>query len=332
MLAVSTDWRRARLGPADYAMLEFSEKLTGSPRALAEKDLAGLRQHGFSDREILSITLAASYRNFITRVADGLGVELRRGGSYLSEILHAFGVSEAEARTTIYGDRQVAREAKPSASRGAPRQKTVAAADEGICGIETTATDKTLFEALYRESLRLTGLHPMRNLALAFGLRSDALKATLEFGRLLGMGGSGLGRRLEAIIGLVVAATGWMPYLGAHHAQALLDAGGAPHEVEVLVGDLSGTSLARPEREVARYCEKLTREPGTMARSDLESMRRAGFDDRDLATIAASASFENFLGRVAAGVLVRPEEDLAPDALRPFQMEEIQAAGAKNRT
>ena len=330
MLAVSTDWRRARLGAADHAMLEFSEKLTGSPSALAELDLAGLRQDGFSDREILSITLAASYRNFITRVADGLGVELRRGGSYLSEILHAFGVSEAEAKTTIYGDRQTAREGRPSASRGTPRRNAPPAAERGACGIETNATDKVLFGALYQEALKLTGPHPMRNLTLAFGLRPDALKATLGFGHLLGMGGSGLGRRLEAIIGLVVGATAWMPYLGAHHAQALLDAGGAPHEVEALVRDPGGTSLAGLEREVARYCEKLTREPGTMARSDLESVRRAGFDDRDLVTIAASASFENFLGRVGAGVLVRPEEDLAPDALRPFQMEEIRAAGAKN--
>lgn len=79
---------------------------------------------------------------------------------------------------------------------------------------------------------------------------------------------------------------------------------------------------------MARYCDKLTREPGTMARSDLESLRQAGLSDRDLVTIVAGASFENFLGRVAAGVLIQLEEDLTQKALRVFQAEEGSSQGA----
>lgn len=299
-------------------MLEFGEKLTATPAAVTENDLRELRRRGFSDREILSITLAAAYRNFITRVADGLGVELRHDGAYVSEILRAFGVSEAETKTTIYGDRQTAREAKRPRSLSRRSATPSAVALKGVCGIDATVADGPLFDGLYGQMAELGGSHSMRHLALAFGARPDALKASLEFGRLLGMGGSGLGRRLEAIIGLTVAATAWTPYAGAHHAQALLEVGATPGEVEKLVEDPSGGSLTGPEREVARYCEKLTREPGAMARSDLEAVRQAGFDDRELVTIAASASFENFLGRVAAGVLVQLEEDLAPEAVRPF--------------
>lgn len=322
-MAVSTDWRKARLTPADYAMLEFGEKLTATPSAVTEGDLQAARHHGFSDREILSIALAASYRNFITRVADGLGVELRRDGAYVSEILRAFGVTESEVITTIYGDRQTARETKPPPFRSRP---PAGAASKGVCGIATTAAEKALFDEHYRQMTQRTGPHPMRHLALAFGTRPDALKAALEFGCLLGMGGSGLGRRLEAIIGLVVAAAAWMPYTGVHHAQALLDAGATATEVEKIVQDPTGTTLSGPEREVARYSEKLTREPGTMACSDLDAVRQAGFADRDLVTIAASASFENFLGRVASGVLVHLEDDLSHDALRPFRAEQSTTA------
>jgi uncharacterized peroxidase-related enzyme len=317
-VAVSTDWRRAKLDRADFAMLEFSEKLTAAPSAITEGDLTGLRHEGFSDREILSTTLAAAYRNFITRVADGLGVELRRDGAYVSEILRAFGVSEAEVKTTIYGDRQKAREEKPPPSRSRPAVGALPSTARGVCGIDTTPSDTSRFKELFGETAQLSGSHPIRHLAQAFGTRPDALKATVAFGRLLGMGGSGLGRRLEAIIGLVVSATAWMPYTGVHHAQALLDAGGTANEVEKLVQDPTGGSLTGPEREVARYSEKLTREPGTMARSDLEAVRQVGFADRDLVTIAASAAFENYLGRVAAGVLVRLEEDLTAQAVRPF--------------
>lgn len=306
-------------------MLEFSEKLTASPSTITESDLTGLRHHGFSDREILSIALAAAYRNFITRIADGLGVELRRDGAYVGEILQAFGVSEAEVKTTIYGDRQTAREAKPLPRSRLP-VPTAGAAPHGVCGIDTTVADKPLFEEQYREITRLSEPHPLHHLALAFGARPDALRATLGFGRLLGMGGSGLGRRLEAIIGLVVSAAAWIPYAGVHHAQALLDTGATAGEVEKLILDPAGTTLSGPEREVARYCEKLTREPGTMARSDLDAVRQAGFADRDLVTIAASAAFENFLGRMAAGVLVWLEEDLTPGALKPFRPEGTSAA------
>jgi hypothetical protein len=57
-----------------------------------------------------------------------------------------------------------------------------------------------------------------------------------------------------------------------------------------------------------------------MARSDLEAIHRSGFADCDLVTIAASASFENFLGRAAAGALVRLEESFTPPAVRPFEI------------
>jgi alkylhydroperoxidase family enzyme len=298
-------------------MLEFGEKLTATPGEMTVNDLTGLRRSGFSDREILSITLAAAYRNFITRAADGLGVELRREGAYVSEILRAFGVTEAEVKTTIYGDRQTAREAtsltRPARS-SSPSQESTAA----VCGIDTAVADEAVFSPAAREFTRLTPPHPLHHLVSAFGMRPDALKASLDFGQRLGMGGSGLGRRLEAIIGLAVAATAWMPYTGGHHAQALLDGGATAREVAALIQDPAGGSLSGPELAVARYCEKLTRNPGTMARSDLESVRQAGFADQDLLIIAASAAFENFLGRVAAGVMVRTEEDLTPEATAPF--------------
>ena len=38
-------------------------------------DLDGLRGHGFSDRAIHDAVQVIAYFNYITRVADGLGVE-----------------------------------------------------------------------------------------------------------------------------------------------------------------------------------------------------------------------------------------------------------------
>lgn len=56
-------------------MLDFSEKLTRAPSTITPDDIRGLHAVGFADEDILDITLAVSYRNFINRVADALGVE-----------------------------------------------------------------------------------------------------------------------------------------------------------------------------------------------------------------------------------------------------------------
>ncbi|MGH7831173.1 MAG: carboxymuconolactone decarboxylase family protein, partial [Candidatus Binatia bacterium] len=70
------DYRNAGLDKKDVAMLEYAEKMTLRPSEIAEKDVQRLREAGWTDREILDIAALTSYRNFITRMADALGVEL----------------------------------------------------------------------------------------------------------------------------------------------------------------------------------------------------------------------------------------------------------------
>ena len=319
-VAVSLDWRTAKLQPNEDAMLEFCEKLTVLPSGITEEDIAGLRSQAFTDREILSITLAAAYRNYIARVADSLGVELRKTYSYTSGVLDAFGVSESDVKSTIYGDRITAREIQATRSSQKVASLQVATADHDACWISTEPANGN-FAELRADLEQATGPTPLRNLASAFALRPEALRSTLEYGRLLGMGGSGLGRRLEAIIGLVVAITQWVPYMGVHHAQALVSADGSSEDVEALVDDPSGGKLHGNEREVARFCEKVTRSPSAMALSDVEILRRCGFDDRNILTIAASASFESFLCGVTAGLGVKLETaEFAPASLQFFTL------------
>lgn len=62
------------LDPRTGAMLEHARKLTRNPEAIEEADLEALRSHGFSDRDILDITLVTAYFNFVNRIALGLGV------------------------------------------------------------------------------------------------------------------------------------------------------------------------------------------------------------------------------------------------------------------
>ncbi|MBN1954501.1 MAG: peroxidase-related enzyme [Anaerolineae bacterium] len=76
LAALVEDYTRADLEPADRAMLDYVAKLTRTPSAVTEDDVETLRQAGFDDRAILDIALVTAYFAFVTRIADGLGVQL----------------------------------------------------------------------------------------------------------------------------------------------------------------------------------------------------------------------------------------------------------------
>lgn len=75
MHAVARDWRSAPLSDADRALCELAAKLTHHQHQMQPDDLERLRQHGFDDRAIHDAVQVIAYFNYITRVADALGVE-----------------------------------------------------------------------------------------------------------------------------------------------------------------------------------------------------------------------------------------------------------------
>ncbi len=75
MHAVARDWRTAPLSRADHALCRFAEKLTRRPQEMRAGDLDTLRREGFDDRAIHDAVQVIAYFNYITRIADGLGVE-----------------------------------------------------------------------------------------------------------------------------------------------------------------------------------------------------------------------------------------------------------------
>ncbi|GEM_PF-819533 len=285
-------------------MLEFGEKLTVIPSAMSAGDVIPLRAAGFADREIVAITAAAAYRNFITRVADGLGVELGQhgGGYYDPAVLSAFGVTEAAVGGTLYSDRERSiSDAKKDWARVIfSRQRPD---DSRACWIDT-AEQSAIWDAPA----------DFRNLAPALSLKPDTLAATVEFASLIDRDGSGLGARIKSVIGLTVAATAGLSYLGAHHAQHLLDSGATPRELRILIDNPADAALDPREREVVGFCEKLTCAPGTMTCADVEGLRGVGFDDPAIVTIVAAAAFANYLGRLGAGLGAIPEESLSEPA------------------
>ena len=72
---VRENWRDAGLDQPTAALLEYAEKLTRAPGAMAESEVHRLREAGWSDRAVHDATQVVAYFNYINRIADGLGVD-----------------------------------------------------------------------------------------------------------------------------------------------------------------------------------------------------------------------------------------------------------------
>jgi uncharacterized peroxidase-related enzyme len=76
LAAVARDYGNAGLTPAEVGMMKYAEKLSRNATAMTDADTLELRSQGFTDREIMDITLAAAARNFLSRAILALAVDV----------------------------------------------------------------------------------------------------------------------------------------------------------------------------------------------------------------------------------------------------------------
>ena len=76
---VMHDYRNADLDAPTRAMLDYAFKLTVTPSDTNHEDFARLEEAGLTHQQILSVVLITCTFNFMTRLADGLGVEPAEG-------------------------------------------------------------------------------------------------------------------------------------------------------------------------------------------------------------------------------------------------------------
>ncbi len=79
-------WREVeRLSPRERALCELAEKLSGQPTRMTEGDWGPLRELGFDDRACLEVAHVVGIFNYLTRMADGFGLQLDDGTRHASE-------------------------------------------------------------------------------------------------------------------------------------------------------------------------------------------------------------------------------------------------------
>ena len=69
------DWRAVDLSEADLGLCEFAAKMTHIQQDMTADDVETLRRLGFSEEAIMDAVQIIAFFNYITRVADALGLE-----------------------------------------------------------------------------------------------------------------------------------------------------------------------------------------------------------------------------------------------------------------
>jgi uncharacterized peroxidase-related enzyme len=103
---LKANYRKADISEKEMAMLEFAELLTVQPANVMEEDIDRLRQVGWSDEDVVDIVHETAMFNYMTRIADGLGIENESGMEAIEER------DRAVVDTSTWGKRARAKRSK----------------------------------------------------------------------------------------------------------------------------------------------------------------------------------------------------------------------------
>lgn len=178
--------------------------------------------------------------------------------------------------------------------------------------IEPDNADGRLRE-IYEETLKkrgqLAAVHKIHS------LNPESLRAHMDLYMTLMFGASPLPRRTREMTAVAVSRSNGCAYCVAHHADALARYEKRPEYV-LAVREGRWDALLPADAAVCRHAEKLTREPGSMADSDISALRSAGLSDEEILDITQVAAYFNFVNRIVLGLGVELE---SPDGRQAFK-------------
>lgn len=140
--------------------------------------------------------------------------------------------------------------------------------------------------------------HDDTKLALFAGFYNDLMLAP-----------SGLSKLEREMIAVVVSGRNHCYYCVTAHGAAVRQYSGDPILGELMAVNYRAAKLSQRHRAMLDFADKLTREPWAIDEPDRESLRAAGFSERDIWDIGAVAGFFNMSNRMASAVDMRPNPE-----------------------
>ena len=120
---------------------------------------------------------------------------------------------------------------------------------------------------------------------------------------------SGLSKLEREMIAVVVSSENRCWYCQVAHGAAVRALSGDPAFGEAMVMNYRAADLTLRQRAMLDFAVLLTKASATVADADRQSLRDAGFSDRDIFDIAAVAAFFNMTNRVASATAMVPNPD-----------------------
>jgi len=147
------------------------------------------------------------------------------------------------------------------------------------------------------------------NVLRAYAFDNAKLGAFIAMVDDLMLGESGLTKLEREMIAVAVSALNHCHYCLTAHGAAVRQRAKDPVMGELIAQNWRAAEL--PARQVAmlEFAEKLTEAPAKIVEADRSGLRAAGFSDRDIWDIAATAAFYNMSNRLAAAADMRPNAE-----------------------
>ncbi len=151
------------------------------------------------------------------------------------------------------------------------------------------------------------GLIP--NVLLAYAFDGQKLRAFRDMYNDLMLAPSGLTKAEREMIAVAVSAVNGCHYCLTAHGAGLRQLTGDPALAETVAQNWRAAALSPRQRAMLLFAEKITRDSARIEEADRAALRSAGFTDRDIWDISATAAFYNMSNRMASatGMIPNPE-------------------------
>lgn len=147
------------------------------------------------------------------------------------------------------------------------------------------------------------------NVLKAYAFDPVKLQAFIDMVDDLMLADSGISKTEREMIAVVVSAVNHCHYCLTAHGAALRQRSKDPALSETIAQNFRAANLTPRQKAMLEFAEKLTEAPAKIDDQDRAALRSAGFSDRDIWDIAATAAFYNMSNRMAAATDMRPNAE-----------------------
>ncbi|WP_339630258.1 peroxidase-related enzyme [uncultured Sneathiella sp.] len=147
------------------------------------------------------------------------------------------------------------------------------------------------------------------NVLAAYSFDAAKLRPFSDMYGELMLGESGLSKLEREMIAVAVSSVNNCFYCLTAHGAAVRELSGDPILGELMVMNYRAAEISAKQRAMLDFAYKLTKTPNEMEESDRQALRDAGWTDRDIWDISATASFYNMTNRMASAIDMMPNPE-----------------------